>query len=114
MTLHAGRCLVLLDPDLLPEAWSDRISPLAVVPLMPQEVARLLDHAGGEAGSEDRFSTDDRRLAEALVAGKAVPVIARAMCVTPRSVQRRIARLRNQLSVSSTEELVATLVRMGF
>lgn len=108
-TIAAGQCWVVLEREGVPDEWLHRVSSLAVLRLVPHEIARLLDCAS----SGEALSAQDRELADALLAGRSVPAIARSLGISPRSVQRRIARLRDRLSVTSTEQLVAALVRMG-
>lgn len=56
-------------------------------------------------------------LEEELVAfvaeGLSTKAIASHLGLTPRTVERRLARLRDRLGLSSTAELTALLARMG-
>lgn len=106
----ASQCWVLIDRDAVPAELDDRVTSLALLSLLPQEVERLLECTVLSV----EFSDEERALARALIIGSPLPVVARELGISPRSVHRRIARLRERMGAPSTESLVATLVRMGF
>lgn len=101
---------LFLRQGAVPERWRDRAVPVELVPLVPEETEQLL--RGVEVDS--RLEPDEERLAAFLAEGKSASEIARRLGITPRSVQRQLAKLRKRFGVSSTSELTALLGRRGF
>ena len=101
---------LILDPELVPEAWKERARPLAWVPLLPDEAAQILE----EGSAEPAASAHDPEFLRLVARGEAAGVIARRLALSTRSVHRRLARLRDSIGVSSTAELAAELSRRGF
>lgn len=100
---------LILDPDRVPEAWRDRASQMAWVPLLPIEADRILEEKSAEPDE-----TDDPEFLRLVARGDAAGVIARRLSISTRSVHRRLARLRDSLGVASSAELAAELSRRGF
>ena len=99
---------LFLDPDLVPEEWQERATTVACIRLLPNEAAALV-------GKTEALPTPDEPEFLALVAsGLAAEVIAKRVHSAPRSVYRRLARLREYFGVQTTAELVAELSRRGY
>ena len=101
---------LLLPPSQVPARWANRIVPLALVPLMPAEADEML--AGRLIVPE--LGREDESLARLAAQGLSAEEIAKRLHMTPRSVYRRLARLRERFSVSTSAELAARLARLGF
>jgi CRP-like cAMP-binding protein len=107
---RAARLLVLVTPDQVPAAWAERAVPLMLLPLLPEEARRFL---GGETVDPigDRW---DLALIRQVAARTSIEDIAKDLCVAPRTVYRRLARLRRKYGVSTTEELRTIFAATGF
>ena len=101
---------LILDPDNVPEAWRDRARSMALVPLLPEEASQILE----EGSTEPAVAAHDPEFLRLIARGESAGVIARRLALSTRSVHRRLARLRDSLSVASTAELAAELSRRGF
>lgn len=101
---------VLLRADSLPAGWQQRAQDYKVVPLLPTEVDSVLE--GGS--TEMQADAEDLRLIRLVAAGRTVNEIADDLWLHPRTVQRRIAELRERFSVDTKAELTAALARRGF
>lgn len=101
---------IFLRPDAVPAAWRDRAVPVALVPLLPGETGQVLGPNGPGVG----LDATDQRLLALVAEGRSKADIAEALGLTPRSVERRIAKLRRRFDVSSTAELIAAASRRGF
>jgi len=101
---------LFLDPDSVPAEWADRVVPMAMVPLTEAESGQLLSD---EPVTPDRLMPD-ADLMRLVARGLSAEVIARRLDLAPRSVYRRLARLRDAFGVSSTAELAAELAARGF
>ena len=99
-----------VDPSAVPERWRDRAIAVALVPLLPNEVDQIL---GGDR-AVPQISSEDEQLAALVARGMSVPEIAAELGFVPRTVERRLARLREELGVASTGELATYLSRRGF
>ncbi len=100
---------LFLRPEAVPDRWRDRTIPMVAVPLAPGEMAQFLaDGAPRELGSEEE------ELIRLVGRGLSVRAMALELGITPRSVQYRLARLREKFGVKSTTELVAEAARRGF
>ncbi len=84
--------------------------PLALVPLMAAEADEML--AGRLIVPE--LSREDEGLARLAAQGLSAEEIAKRLHMTPRSVYRRLARLRERFGASTSAELAARLARLGF
>jgi DNA-binding NarL/FixJ family response regulator len=107
---RAARVLVLVSPDQVPGAWAERGVPLILLPLLPDEAKQLL---GGTpvAPAADRWELS---MIQLVASGTSIERIARELCVAPRTVYRRLARLRRRYGVATTDELRAALLSSGF
>jgi DNA-binding NarL/FixJ family response regulator len=101
---------ILIPQNSLPERWSDRAVSLALVRLLPEESERLL--ATGETGPS--LQPEEEQLARLAARGMGADEIARTLHMTPRSVYRRLARLRKRFGAATRAELAAVLAKHGF
>ncbi len=101
---------LILDPDDVPEVWKARVRTMAWVPLLPDEAQQILE----EGSTEPAVAAHDPEFLRLVARGESAGIIARRLALSTRSVHRRLARLRDVLSVSSTAELAAELSRRGF
>jgi DNA-binding CsgD family transcriptional regulator len=83
---------------------------MMLVPLLPAEAAQLLDNAPVEHGIAAAQVQFVRLLAQGLSAAQ----IARELGISPRTVQRHVARLSGQFGVTTIQQLSAELARRGF
>jgi DNA-binding NarL/FixJ family response regulator len=98
---------LLLRPHLVPEQWAARAVEMRGVWLGPEEMSGLL----GPAEPEHRLTPEERELVPLVAAGLTRGAIADRLHVSPRTVQRRIARLRSRVGAGTHAELVAVLAR---
>ncbi len=101
---------VFLNPAAVPDRWAARAVPMAMVALTAEESLRLLDDAPVE---QDPLA-QDADLMRLVARGLSAEVIARRLGIAPRSVYRRLARLRGAFGAASTVELATELARRGF
>lgn len=101
---------LLLHPDAVPEHWRARAVPMMLVPLLPSEADRVL---AGEAALP-ALTTEEHELLRLAAKGATADEIARQVHLAPRTVQRRLARYRSELGVTSHGELRAALAKLGF
>ena len=100
---------LILDDTSAPARWAGRHRSVVLVPLLPDEVSDLL-----EKGSATPTLTPAEEDLTALVAeGSSTKAIASQLGLTTRTVERRLAKLRDHFGVRSTGELTALLARMG-
>lgn len=108
---RAGRRVwVLLSEEDVPARWQGRAVPLALIPLLPEEADGILRSGWTEALA----TPEDEAVARLAARGASANDIARQLHMTPRSVYRRLARLRERLGAGSSAELVARLTEHGF
>jgi DNA-binding CsgD family transcriptional regulator len=101
---------VLMSPADVPDRWRDRAELLYWVPVTPQEAERLL-----AAGSTQlHLSLEEEQVADLVADGVSASDIAKRIYTTPRTVFRRIARLRDLFAATTTHELASRLARRGF
>ncbi len=101
---------VLVPSGALPERWVHRALPLSLVRLLPEESEQLL-----ESGvTSPAMSLEEEDLARLVARGMGAPEIARQLHMTPRSVYRRLARLRKRFEARNSTELAAILAKQGF
>jgi DNA-binding CsgD family transcriptional regulator len=81
---------------------------VAAIRLLPNEAAALVGKA------EVLEAPDEPEFLALVASGLAAEAIARRVHSAPRSVYRRLARLRNHFGVQTTAELVAELSRRGY
>ena len=101
---------LFLHPDALPEQWSDRAVPIVMVPLTAEESAQVLSD---EPVKPDTVAADTD-LMRLVARGLSAEIIARRLGLAPRSVYRRLARLREAFGADTTAELATELARRGF
>lgn len=101
---------LFLSPDAVPERWRDRTRPAVYVPLLPDEARQLLS---AEAPVTPSLSPRDERVARLAAAGRTSASIARELGVSRRTVDRRLAVLRDRLGVTSSVELAVRLSARG-
>jgi DNA-binding CsgD family transcriptional regulator len=101
---------LLIESDDVPEQWSRRSMRITVIRLAPDEARRVLsnDHAAPLVGPEHE------ELANLVAAGLSVSEMSRQLHLTPRSIYRRLARLRSLFGVATLNELAAKLSRLGY
>ena len=83
---------------------------MVLVPLTPAEVSELLSDPPVEQG----IAAADLPLIRLVARGQTAPEIARALGVSPRTVYRRVTRMREAFGISTMEELATELARRGF
>ena len=101
---------LILDPDLVPPEWKDRVRHMAWVPLLPEEAERILENGS----TAPQLAASDPAFLRLVARGSAPGVIGRRLGISTRSVHRRLARLRDELGTRSSAELTAELSRRGF
>lgn len=101
---------LFLAPGCVPERWQPRAIPASLIPLLPEEAADLL---AAEAPAP-RFAPEEDAFVHLVATGAAAGAIARELHLAPRTVYRRLERLRRDFGVGSTAELAAELARRGF
>jgi DNA-binding NarL/FixJ family response regulator len=101
---------LLVESDEVPEPWNRRSMRITVIRLAPDEAKRVLsnDHASPLIGP------DLEELAHLVASGLSVSEMSQQLHLTPRSVYRRLARLRSLFGVSTLSELAAKLSRLGY
>lgn len=101
---------LFVQADRLPERWRQRARPAMYVPLLSAEIEELFSgHLSGPA-----LSQPEQDLAKLLAQGRSASAIARRLGVSHRTVERRLAALRDRLGTGSTAELALALARNGF
>lgn len=104
------RVWVLMSEAEVPERWKDRAVRLSLVPLLPAEADGVLR----SGWTNQLASPDDVAVARLAARGRSAREIAAELHMTPRSVYRRLARLRDHVGAKTSTELVARLVEHGF
>lgn len=99
-----------LHPSAVPPRWRERAVEVLFVPLLPDEVEQVFEGAR----AVPQILPEDEHLAELIARGISVREIAAELDLAPRTVERRVARLREKVGVASTAELRAFLSRRGF
>ena len=97
-------------PSAIPEPWRGRAVPVSLLPLTPEETTDLFE----TTTLRPQLSTGDAEIASLLAAGLSPTAIASRTGKSPRTIHRRLARLRELLQTSSTAELAVLLARRGF
>jgi DNA-binding NarL/FixJ family response regulator len=100
---------LLVDPAVLPQAWQDRAIPMALVPLLPEELA---DHLSPTHRTP--LSRQEASLLELVVRGLSKQRMARELNISLRTLDRRLRALREHFAVHSLTELAAAGARRGF
>jgi DNA-binding CsgD family transcriptional regulator len=101
---------VLMTPADVPNRWRDRAQLMYWVPVTPQEAERLLAHGSTQL----HLSLEEEQVANLVADGVSAGDIAKRIYTTPRTVFRRIARLRDVFAATTTHELASRLARRGF
>ena len=104
------RAWVFVEADALPESWRDRAKPAFMLPLMGDEVERVL-------GQREAISELDREtvhLLTLIARGLSNYEIAKRTGISERSVQRRVIRFQEKYQMASKADLAAHLVSRGF
>ena len=101
---------IILSPGAVPEAWRSRAIAMVLVPMTPAEANDLLS----EAPIEQAIGPGDLPLVHLLARGHSAAEIARALDISHRTVNRHVARLREEFAVSTFQELATELARRGF
>ena len=101
---------IILTPGAVPEAWRPRAIEMVLVPMTPAEANELLS----EAPVEQAIAPRDLPLVHLLARGHSASEIARALNMSHRTVNRHVARLREEFAVSTIQELGTELARRGF
>lgn len=100
----------LVPTDAVPHKWRHRAIDVSLLPLSPDELSDVLV---GQAPSP-RIEEGDLPLVQLVARGMSATEISRQLGVAPRTVYRRVARLRRDFDVASTAELSAALAKRGF
>ncbi|HWL66548.1 MAG TPA: LuxR C-terminal-related transcriptional regulator [Actinomycetota bacterium] len=101
---------VILSPTAVPDAWRSRTIPMVLVPLTPAEASELLSDATVEQG----IAPADLPLIHLVARGYSAAEISRELGVALRTVNRHVARLRDEFGVATIQELASELARRGF
>ena len=101
---------LFMDPASIPSRWADRAVPVVMIPLTSDESAQLLSDEPIQADELGQ----DADLMRLVARGLSAEVIASRLGLAPRSVYRRLARLRDAFGAESTAELATELARRGF
>jgi two-component system, NarL family, invasion response regulator UvrY len=83
---------------------------MSLVPLTPEEASELLK----PQPLHPLVDQNELELLRLIAAGRYIEEIADELSMAPRTVFRRLARLRRKYGVSSTAELALVLARAGF
>ena len=100
---------LFLSPDAVPEQWRSRARPAMYVPLLPDETKDLL----AARPVLPSLSARDEHVARLAATGRTSASIARELGVSRRTVDRRLAALRDQFGVTSSAELAVRLSAHG-
>lgn len=106
-TSERAAAWLFVRPDAVPAQWHDRAEPMALIPLVPEEVRHVL-------GTAPDVEPGDVRLVRLAARGRTAAAIARDLGVSSRTVERRLAALRQEFGVGSTAELAVALAGRGF
>lgn len=101
---------VILSPGAVPEPWRSRAIPMVLVPMTPSEANAVLSGVP----VEQELAPRDLPLIHLIARGHSAAEIARALNVSHRTVNRHIARLREEFAVSTIQQLATELARRGF
>lgn len=101
---------LFLRPKAVPERWRRRSLEVRMVPLLPEEAARVL----AEETTTPEAGPEDEPLIKLLARGLSARAIAVELGMPLRTVERRLARLRERFGARSTAELAAFLSKRGF
>lgn len=105
MTIDVGQGWLLVQPRSVPEAWLERAIPMALIPLSTEEASEVL----GRISPANDVDPADDTIIDLLIQGLTTAAISNRLAVSERSVQRRLASLRERLGAKSNAQLVAML-----
>lgn len=91
---------VIVDRVSVPERWADRALDVAMIPLLADEFADLLN---GDPVS--KMDGTDEELLRLIGAGLSSGAIAQRLRISERTVDRRIARLKDRFGAASRFDL---------
>lgn len=91
---------VIVDRDAVPMLWADRAQDVALIPLLPEESTDLLN--GNPVSKMGRM---DEQLLRLIGEGLSSRAMATKLRISERTVDRRVARLKDRLGVSSRIDL---------
>ena len=100
--------VVAVDPGQVPEPWRGRAELVALIRLDDGEALRLF-----ESLSPPTDLPEDEEFLRLVASGHPTRDIARLLGLSRRTVERRIADLRERFEVETTPQLVALLTRRG-
>lgn len=99
---------LLVSPSAIPDGWQARAIPMALIPLLPQEIdARLNVEA-------DIPPRDEAKLLKLVAQGLSKRRIAEDLHMSMRTLDRRLQALREKFGAGSLTELAASAARRGF
>lgn len=107
MTEGEAGAYVIVPLGQVPEPWQARAQPVALIPMLPEELADVLSGTAASPALEER----DERIARLLTTGASLAEIGDAVDLSPRGVQHRLAALRRRFGARTTAELAAYLAR---
>ena len=97
---------VLIPAADTPEEWRSRAQQMNLVPLLPEEIERLVEGGGAPNGDDE--------LLKLVAQGSSTEQIARSLDLSRRTVERHLARLRERYGQPTTAALSSFLARRGF
>lgn len=100
----------LIVTENVPTVWRERARTVTLIPLVPEELKSLID---GHR-TQPTINPEHLPIMTAIARGMPAREIAREIGVTPRTVYRHVARLRESFNVDTLAELGAELARRGF
>lgn len=101
---------LFLHPSAVPERWAERAVDVAMVPLLPEEAANILD----EGTTEPATDPSDEALLKLVAGGRSIASIARELGIGDRTVDRRLERIRTRYGIGSKAEMAAFFAERGF
>src|SRR4051812_48701684 len=101
---------LFLQADQVPERWRQRSRPAAFVPLTAGELTDLL----GGAPPQRQLTPEEDELVRLVARGRSISAISRELRVSSRTVERRLAVLRERWGVGSSLDLALALAERGF
>ena len=104
---RAGIHALILPIDSVPSHWKPRVQFVALIPLMPDETEQVL----AEEPITPRIADGEIPFARLVAGGSTISEIASALRISHRSVERRIAQLRERFGAESKAELAIFLSR---
>lgn len=100
---------LFMSPQALPQAWRERARPAVFVPLLPAEIQQIL----GARPAQSTLTADELRLCQLIGQGLTVGALARDLRVSARTIERRLAALRERFGVTSSVDLALLLAARG-